>query len=449
MSRAARLFTPGFPLAPIDALTGLSVAIAACAAGVPAWGIGAGAVLGLSAGVAIAASLGLRRARAMAGVLAERRRHAAASVQESETRYRLLAEHAGDMIVLARADGTRAYVSPACRTLLGHAPEELLGVEFTVFVHPEDRARVAAGYAAFCEVGGQTTSSYRLRRKDGSHVWVESTWVTTPAAGGNGNDVVAIVRDISQRKAAEERLAFLSRHDTLTGLANRALLRERAEDALRRAGRGGALALLSIDLDRFQEVNDQLGHAAGDAVLGAVAQRLAGAVRETDTIARLDGAGFAVLQASIDRPEEAGRLAERLLAVLAAPFEVEGRPASLMASVGIAVAPADGMGFEALLKKSATALLRCKQDARGAWRFFEPRMEARRGVRQALTLDLRNALAAAEFELFYQAQVALDDGRITGFEALLRWRHPTRGLVSPAEFIPIAEDTGLIVPLGA
>jgi diguanylate cyclase (GGDEF)-like protein/PAS domain S-box-containing protein len=449
MSLAARLFAPGTALASADALAGLSVAIAVCAAGAPAWGVEAGAALGLSAGAAIAASLGLRRARALAGALAERGRHAAASMQESEARYRLLAEHAGDMIVLTRADRTRAYVSPSCRALLGYEPDELLGVDFAPFVHPEDRARVEAMYVAFCDAGGRTTCSYRLRCKDGTHVWVESTWVTIPAAGGASNEVVAIVRDVSGRKAAEERIAFLSRHDTVTGMANRALLRERAEDALRRVGRGGALALLSIDLDRFQAINDQLGHAAGDVLLCTVAERLAAAVRETDTIARLDGAAFAVLQAAIDRPEEAGRLAERLLGVLAAPFEVEGRSASLMASIGIAVAPADGMDFETLLKNSGTALLRCKQDERGAWRFFEPGMEARRGVRQALTLDLRNALANTEFELFYQAQVALHDGRITGFEALLRWRHPSRGLVSPAEFIPIAEDTGLIVPLGA
>ncbi len=274
--------------------------------------------------------------------------------------------------------------------------------------------------------------------------------MTTPSAGEPGpNDVIAIVRDVSERRAAEERIAFLSRHDPLTGLPNRTVLRERAEEALRHVERGGALALLVLDLDHFQAANDQLGHAAGDALLRAVGERLAGAMRETDVIARLDGDCFGVLQTGIERPEDAGRLAERLLGVLGAPFQAQSRSVALAASIGIAVAPTDGAAFETLLQKSETALLRCKREGRGGFRYFEARMEARRDMAQALTLDLRKALAGGEFELFYQALVALEDRRITGFEALLRWRHPTRDLVSPAEFIPIAEETGMIVPIGA
>ncbi len=449
MSSAAPPFTPARPLAPTDGLGALAALAGAFVLAEPVWGAAAGAALGLSTGFAAAAALGLRRVRSAGRALAGREREAAASLRDSEARYRLLAEHAGDMIVLVRADRTRAYVSPSCRALLGYEPDELRGTDFARFVHPEDRARVEASYAAFCSAGGRTNSIYRLGHRDGSYRWIEATWVTIAGDDAAGTEVVSIVRDISERKAAEERIAFLSRHDPLTGLANRVLLRERVEEALRFAERGGALALLSLDLDRFQAVNDELGHAAGDALLRAAAHRLAGAVREADTVARLDGDGFAVLQASIERPEDAGRLADRLLASLAAPFQIEDRQVSLLASAGIAVAPADGAGFEGLLQKSEAALLRCKHEGRGAWRFFEPGMEARRRMVQTLTLDLRKALAAAEFELFYQAQVALGDGRITGVEALLRWRHPVRGLVSPSEFIPVAEDSGLIVPIGA
>ena len=447
---AQRLFRPGAAFAPTDALAATVGAAIACVAVAPGWGTSAGVVLGLMTGATIAALLGLHRARALSGALAAHGRDAVARARRSETRYRLLAEHAGDTIVLTRADRTRAYISPACRALFGREPDELLGLDFGDFLHPDERARVESAYAAFCEVGGRVTHTYRLLHKNGHYVWAESTWVTTPSAdGGAGNDVIAIVRDVSDRRAAEERIAFLARHDPLTNLPNRSVLRERAEEALRHADRGGALALLSIDLDHFQAVNDQYGHAIGGALLCWVAQRLAGAMRETDAVARLDGDGFGILQTGLERPEDAGKLAERLLGVLAAPFLTDARPVTLAASVGIAVAPADGREFETLLQKSETALLRCKQEGRGAWRFFEPRMEARRGMVQALTLDLRRALAANEFELFYQALVALDDRRITGFEALLRWRHPTRGLVSPAEFIPIAEDSGLIVPIGA
>ncbi|MEO8714772.1 MAG: diguanylate cyclase, partial [Acetobacteraceae bacterium] len=446
MALAQRLFPPGAPLAPSDAIGGAIVAAAVWgaiwAAAAPGAGASVGAVPGLAAGTAIAASLGLRRARALGSALAAHGREAAARARQSEARYRLLADHAGDMIVLSRADRTRIYVSPACRALLGWEPEEMLHVDFGGFVHPEDRARVVSAYAAFCQTGGRTGSVYRLRHKAGHYVWVEVTQVTAPAsdAAATGYDVVGVVRDISQRKTAEDQVAYLSRHDLLTGLPNREVLRERAGEALRHVDRGAAVALLSIDLDRFQVVNDQFGHASGDALLWAVAQRLVGGLHEGDAIARLDGDAFTVLATGLDRPEDAGRQAERLLAVLGAPLAVADGQVTLTASIGIAVAPADGTDFEKLLQKSETALLRCKQDARGAWRFFEPGMDARRGIVQALTLDLRKALAAEEFELFYQALVALDDRRITGFEALLRWRHPTRGLVSPAEFIPIAED---------
>ncbi len=378
-----------------------------------------------------------------------RRLRTEATLRDSEARFRLLTENAGDMIVRTRADRSRAYVSPASHALLGFTPAEMLGLDFLAMVHPDDRAEVAAGYERFCATGGRTTMSYRLRRKDGAYVAVEAAWVTVPAETGEGNEVVAIVRDVSARKAAEARIAFLARHDPLTGLANRMLFQERAEEALRRVGRGETMAVLCLDLDRFKSVNDTLGHAAGDSLLRAVADRLAACAREVDTVARLGGDEFALLQVGISRAEDSAVLAARLLEVLSGPYEIAGQAVRMGASLGIAIGPVDGTGYETLMQKADVALYRAKAEGRGAWRFYDAAMDAPRLLRQQLELDIGPALDRGEFALHYMPLVALEDGRITGFEALLRWNHPARGTIEPEAFIPVAEETGLILPLGA
>ena len=372
-----------------------------------------------------------------------------ATLRDSEARFRLITENAGDMIVRTRADRSRAYVSPASEALLGFAPAEMQGLDFLAMVHPDDRAEVEARYARFCATGGRTTTCYRLRRKDGAYVTVEAAWVTVPAESGDGNEVVAIVRDVSARKAAEARIAFLARHDPLTGLANRMLFQERAEDALRRVGRGETMAVLCLDLDRFKSVNDTLGHAAGDALLRAVAERLGACAREVDTVARLGGDEFALLQVAISRVEDAATLAARVLEVLSGPYDIAGQTVRMGASLGIAIGPRDGTAYEALMQKADVALYRAKAEGRGVWRFYDAAMDAPRLLRQQLELDIGAALERGEFALHYMPLVALDDGRITGFEALLRWNHPARGLLGPEAFVPIAEETGLILALGA
>jgi diguanylate cyclase (GGDEF)-like protein/PAS domain S-box-containing protein len=374
---------------------------------------------------------------------------AVAAARRSERNYELLAAHAGDMIVRVRPDRTRAYVSPSAVGVLGYPPEELRNLDFTAATHPEDRERVALGYDRIVHTGGQTTCRFRLRHKTRGFIWVESTWTTQPPdEPGQPCDVVAIVRDISERVAAEEQIAFLARHDPLTGLANRSLLAERTEQALAVAARGGTAAMLCFDLDLFKPVNDTFGHAAGDTLLRKVAERINGCVRPADTVARLGGDEFAVLQVGIDRANDAGRLATRLLSALALPFELEGQSVPVSASLGIAIAPTDGADHATLLRKADAALYRAKAEGRGRWRFFEPAMEAQRGVRDRLVFELRQALARGEFVLHYMPLVALDTEEIIGFKALLRWCHPERGLLPPAAFIGLAEETGLIAPIG-
>jgi diguanylate cyclase (GGDEF)-like protein len=261
---------------------------------------------------------------------------------------------------------------------------------------------------------------------------------------------VLTFEDVTERRSAEARVAHMAHHDALTGLPNRALFRQRLDEALGRAGRGGGgFAVLCLDLDRFKAVNDTLGHPAGDALLRAVAERLTGALREGDVAARLGGDEFAVLQApSSGRTPDAAALARRLVEALGAPCDVSGHRVTTGASVGIALAPDHGACPDALLKRADLALYRAKADGRAAWRFFEPSMEARIVGRRLLELDLRDAVAAGEFELHYQPLVEFGSRRPKGFEALLRWRHPLRGLVGPAEFIPLAEELGLIGALG-
>ena len=266
-----------------------------------------------------------------------------------------------------------------------------------------------------------------------------------PMAGGG---CVFTIEDATERRRAEAQVVHMAHHDTLTGLPNRALFRKRVDEALVRSRRGGGFALLCLDLDRFKAVNDTLGHPGGDALLRAVAGRLAGALREGDVVARLGGDEFVVLQASHEQPREAEALARRLVEELGAPYEVAGRPVAIGVSVGIALAPEHGASPDDLLKNADLALYQAKADGRAAWRLFEPGMEARTLTRRLLEFDLRDAAAAGEFELHYQPLVDLRSRRIKGFEALVRWRHPLRGFVGPAEFIPLAEELGLIGSIG-
>ncbi len=259
---------------------------------------------------------------------------------------------------------------------------------------------------------------------------------------------VALHQDISERRQAQQQVAHWARHDVLTGLPNRGHLRELLLRELPRTQRGEELAVLCLDLDRFKNVNDTLGHAAGDLLLRQVAERLNTCVREGDAVARLGGDEFAVLQVSTTQPGGSAALGKRLIEQLSKPFNLAGHLAHIGTSVGIAVAPFDGDDAEALLKHADLALYSAKASGRGQLRFFETAMDQRLLLRQGLEADLRSALALQQFELAYQAQVDANSQAVVGVEALLRWNHPTRGRVSPLDFITLAEETGLIIPIG-
>jgi diguanylate cyclase (GGDEF)-like protein len=259
---------------------------------------------------------------------------------------------------------------------------------------------------------------------------------------------VATIEDVTERERSDAQIAHLAHYDALTDLPNRVLFREQLAQALKTVQPGEQLAVLYIDIDEFKSVNDALGHSIGDELLKAVAGRLRGCLRRSDVAARLGGDEFAIIQTAVGCTSDTVHLVQRIYQAIREPFECAGHLITTDASIGIALAPQDGADLDQLLKNADMAMYGAKADGRRTYRFFEPDMDARARARRMLELELRQAIKDGEFEVYYQPLLNLQDNRISGCEALLRWRHPGRGFVSPAEFIPIAEETGLINQLG-
>ncbi len=328
---------------------------------------------------------------------------------------------------------------PPGRIAAGMTAAEVLHLNVDAGSHPE-----ASLADALIEVDALLRSESTMQIQRLADGRVVSVALHPLARGG----FAAIYEDVTERWQAEARIAHMARHDALTDLPNRLLLRERIEGAVTLARRETGFAVLCLDLDNFKQVNDTLGHGVGDELLRAVAHRLRACLREVDTVARLGGDEFAVIQAGVEGPEDAGTLARRIREVVSAPYTLAHHSVTVGVSIGIALAPADGLEPDRLMQCADVALYRAKADGRGAYCFFEAEMDARLQARRALELDLRAAFEAKAFELYYQPIYDIAAERICGFEALLRWTHPERGPVSPAEFVPLAEEIGLIVPLG-
>jgi diguanylate cyclase (GGDEF)-like protein/PAS domain S-box-containing protein len=379
------------------------------------------------------------------------RKRAQDALQESEAKIRAIVEMAADGIITISERGAVMTFNQAAERIFGYRAEEVIGQNISILM-PEPFRSGHDGYIAAYLKGGEAKiigigREVVGRRKDASTFPMDLA-VSDVRLGG-GRMFTGIVRDITERKEAQERTRRLALHDPLTGLPNRTLFHDRLRHALAEARRHERrVALLMLDLDHFKDTNDTLGHTAGDRLLAEVARRLDACVRASDTVARLGGDEFALVLTEVPKADSAAVVARKVVHMLAEPVQLEGQEVHTGASIGITIYPGDGEDLDQLLRGADMALYRAKAEGRNTYRFYAAAMGAQVEARKALERDLRRALKGGELQLYFQPQLDLAAGRIVGGEALVRWRHPRHGLLRPAEFIPVAETSGLIVPLG-
>jgi diguanylate cyclase (GGDEF)-like protein/PAS domain S-box-containing protein len=368
--------------------------------------------------------------------------------RQSAERFRSLVQNSSDVIMLLASDSTISYHTPSVERVLGYGENELVGKHLAELLEDDDADRLGGFFAEVrATPGTPMPRDLPLRRKDGTVVRLESIFnnlLDIATVGG----VVVTARDVTERRALEDQLAYQAFHDSLTGLANRALFSERISHALERGmRRSNLIAVLFIDLDDFKTVNDSLGHAAGDELLVAVAERIRSCVRPEDTCARLGGDEFAVLIESITDPGSAVTVARRIIGAMAEPLTVAGSDVGVQGSIGIALGSEDQTASE-IMRSADLAMYQAKGEGKGRYALYEPSMHELVLERLELKADLRHAVVSREFDVHYQPIVLLQTGSIVGVEALVRWNHPGRGLMLPGEFISLAEETGVILPLG-
>jgi diguanylate cyclase (GGDEF)-like protein/PAS domain S-box-containing protein len=368
------------------------------------------------------------------------------AARQNEARFRSLVQHSSDVIIVTRADGTVRFVSPSATRVFGYDPAEMVRHSISELLHPDDRDRAATFFRSAAQAPGVSGPvEWRFHQPDGS--WMHAEILATNLLHDTSvKGVVLNTRDVSERRRLEEQLTHQAFHDPLTGLANRALFRDRVSHALALAQRRGTpVTVLFLDLDDFKTVNDSLGHAEGDRLLISAAERFLACARSADTVARLGGDEFAIL---IEGTDGRDGLPERLSAAMSHPFSLSGNQIRVTVSIGVASAASEDRADD-LLRNADMAMYAAKRRGKGRAETYESRMYA--DVRERLDLEaaLRNAIEARELTLFYQPIVDLQSGVIYGMEALLRWEHPQFGRLLPQHFIPLAEETGLIVQLGA
>lgn len=377
-----------------------------------------------------------------------------AALHEARERGRVTLESIGDAVLSIDTDGKLDYLNKGAEQMVGWSRDEALGRPLAqIFQIGEHNARdtvlVPLEHAIRENPDLGMTRLSVLSHRDGSEVSIEYTVAPIRDKAGKATGMMVVFRDISKTREMAHQMAYLAQHDFLTNLPNRMLLSDRLTQAIGSAERNGAqLAVLFLDLDHFKHINDSLGHGIGDRLLESVAKRLAACVRRSDTVSRVGGDEFVILLAEIEHADDAAISARKLIDALGGTHQIAGHALQVSTSIGISVYPYHGQDAETLVKNADLAMYHAKDSGRNNFQFFTPDMDLRSVERQAIESGLRHALDHGEFELYYQPKVDLATGAVIGAEALIRWQHPQRGLISPAHFIPIAEDSGLIVPIG-
>ncbi|MCC5659138.1 EAL domain-containing protein [Nostoc sp. XA010] len=377
------------------------------------------------------------------------RQKAEVALRESEAKFRSLIQNSSDIIGIFEPDGTIRYESPSIERILGYKPEELIGKNAFEFIHPDDILRTSSSFNYLIQNFGATVRvESRFRHKDGSWRFLESTGtnlIAEPLVKG----IVINSRDITERKIAEDQLVYDAFHDALTGLPNRALFMNRLRHVVEYSKRhlDHLFAVLFLDLDRFKLINDSLGHTSGDQLLLVIAQRLTECLRPTDIAARFGGDEFIILLEGIQDISDTVRVVERIQEKLALPIALSGQEIFTTVSIGITLSATDYEQPEDLLRNADIAMYRAKVRGKARYEIFDTEMHTQIVERLQLENDLRRAIEHHEFHVYYQPIISLQTGRITGFEALVRWQHPQQGILLPEEFMPAAQESGLIIPI--